>query len=183
MRLFTLSCTALFISSMAFAQAPMVRGYYGGGYGPYVPMATVPEYTLQSVSPSPVGASNATTGLVAGATNSTLSMVNSDTSSVHTEAVWYAGGDAPLTSPAVRLNVRPVRPEHHRMDAGQHERIEAAPRAWSFYSSAEETSPAEATVAAKAGKHAARTYSNQDVEQENQKNGIVKYDGKTEQLK
>jgi len=182
MRLFNLCCAALFISSMAFAQAPMVRGNYGGGYGPYVPMATVPEYTLQSVSPSPVGASNATTGLVAGATNSTLSMVNSDTSSVHTEAVWYAGGDAPLTSPAIHLGVQPLRAEHRRMEV-QHERMEAAPRAWSFYSSVEETSPAEATVAAKAGKHAARTYGNQDVEQENQKNGMVKYDGKTEQLK
>jgi len=182
MRLFPLSCAALFISSMAFAQAPMVRGYYGGGYGPYVPMTTVPEYTLQSVSPSPVGASNATTGLVAGATNSTLSMVNSDTSSVHTEAIWYQGGDAPLTSPAIHLGVQPLRPEHRRMEA-QHERKEAAPRAWFFYSSVEETTPAEATISAKTGKHAARTYSNQDVEQENQKNGIVKYDGKTEQIK
>ncbi len=181
MRLFILSCAAVFISSFAFGQAPAVRGYYSG-YGPYVPLATVPEYTLQSVSPSPVGASNATTGLIAGATNSTLSMVNTDTSSVHTEAVWYAGGDAPLTSPAIRLDARPLRPEHRRMEA-HHERMEAAPRAWSFYSSVEETSPAEATVAAKTGKHAARTYSNQDVEQQNQKNGTVKYDGKTEQIK
>src|SRR5438094_4873 len=100
MRLFTLSFAALLISSMAFGHPHMFRGYYGGPYGPDVPMATVPEYTLQSVSPSPVGATNATTGLVAGATNSTLSMVNSDTSSVHTEAIWYAGGDAPLSSPA-----------------------------------------------------------------------------------
>ena len=64
-----------------------------------------------------------------------------------------------------------------------HERTEAALRAWSFYSAVEETSPAEASATAKTGKHAARTYSNQDVEQQNQKNGTVKYDGKTEQIK
>src|SRR5882724_12838615 len=102
MRLFTLSCAAVFISSFAFGQAPAVRGYYGG-YGPYVPLATVPEYTLQSVSPSPVGASNATTGLIAGATNSTLSQVSGDTSSVYTQPVWYEGGGAPLMTSAVHL--------------------------------------------------------------------------------
>jgi len=66
----------------------------------------------------------------------------------------------------------------------EHERGEAAQRSWSYYASEEETaSPVEFAAAAKGGKHAARTYTNHDVEQENQKNGMVKYDGKTEQIK
>jgi hypothetical protein len=35
---------------------------------------------------------------------------------------------------------------------------------------------------AKSARHAARTITNQDVEQVNQKNGSVKYDGKTEKI-
>ena len=182
MRLFPLLCMTLFISSLAFSQVPAARGYYGD-YGPYIPRATVPEYSLQSVSPSPVGATNATTGLVAGATNGTLSMVNSDTSSVHTEAVWYSGGDAPLTSPAVRLTARPLRPEHFRMEAPEHERHAAASRNWTYFAAEETASPMEAAAAAKSGRKAARTITNQDIDQENQKTGTVKYDGKTEQMK
>src|SRR5690349_20473858 len=105
MRLLTALCAALFLSSLALAQTPMVHGcagYYG--CGPYIPLVTTPSISLQTVSPSPVGATNATTGLMAGARNSTLSMVNGNTSSVYTEAVWYSGGGAPLIStPAVSL--------------------------------------------------------------------------------
>jgi hypothetical protein len=178
----------LFLSSLTLGQMPMSRpGYYGSG--PYVPLVTTPSVSLQQVSPSPVGATNATTGLIAGATNSTLSLVNGDTSSVYTQAVWYSGGGAPvISSPAVSLDVRPL---HHgemrhemRMERREHDHAEAGPRNWTYFASASENSnPVEASAAAKSGKKATRTITNQDIDQENQKTGMVKYDGKTEEIK
>ncbi len=187
MRLVLTLLAALVLSSLAAAQTP-VHGYigYGYGYGPYIPLVTTPEISLQTVSPNPVGATNATYGLMAGATNSTLSQVDGNTSSVYTQPVWYSGGTTPLiSSPSVQLPVLGMHPMMH-MEGMQreHERGEAAQRSWTYYASEQETaSPVESAVSAKSGKHAARTYTNQDVEQENQKNGMVKYDGKTEQIK
>ena len=104
MQRFPVLCAALLVSSLALAQVP---GYYRTG--PYVPLITTPSISLQTFSPAPVGARNATAGLMAGARNSTLSMNDGNTSSVYTEAVWYSGGGAPLiSSPAVSLEVRPL---------------------------------------------------------------------------
>jgi hypothetical protein len=184
MRLFTVLCAALILSSLALGQAPEYDRS-----GPYVPLVTTPSVSLQTVSPSPVGATNATTGLIAGARNSTLSMVNGNTSSVYTEAAWYSGGGAPvISSPAVSLEARPL---HHaemhggnRMERRDHERAEAGPQNWTYFAALEETSsPVEASAAAKNGRKATRTITNQDIDQENQKTGIVKYDGKTEEIK
>jgi len=181
MRLFTVLCVSLFVSSLALGQTTAIRASAGYcGCGPYVPLVTTPEISLQTVSPASVGASNATYGLVAGATNSTLSVVNGNTSSVYTQPVWYSGGTAPLiSSPSVTL-ARPMM--HMEGMEREHEKAEAPPRAWTFYSAAE-ANPVEAATSAKSAQKAARTYTNQDVEQENQKNGQVKYDGKTEQIK
>ena len=188
MRRFTVLGAALFLSSLAVGQTPTAGdGYYRSG--PYVPLVTTPTVSLQTVSPSPVGASNATTGLVAGARNSTLSMVTGDTSSVYTEAVWYSGGGAPVIStPAVSLEVRPL---HHaemhgamRMEPRERERAEVAPRNWTYFASMDETSsPVDASAAAKSGGKATRTITNDDIDKENQKTGMVKYDGKTEEIK
>ncbi len=184
MRLFTVLCAALVLSSLALGQAPEYCRS-----GPYVPLVTTPSVSLQTVSPSPVGATNATTGLIAGARNSTLSMVNGNISSVYTEPVWYSGGGAPLISnPAVSLEARPL---HHaemhggmRMERRDHERSEAGPQSWTYFAALEETaSPVGASAAAKSGRKATRTITNQDIDQENQKTGMVKYDGKTEEIK
>ena len=187
MRLFTVLCAALFASSLALGQTTTIRGYAGYyGSGPYVPLVTTPEISLQTVSPSPVGASNATYGLVAGATNSTLSIVNGNTSSVYTQPVWYSGGTTPLiSSPSVTLPGPAMRPMM-RMEGmeREHAKAEAAPKAWTYFASEEETASAvEAATSARSAKKATHTYTNQDVEQVNQKNGQVKYDGKTEQIK
>jgi hypothetical protein len=188
MRLFTVLCATLFISNVAFGQTNVVRANaVPGCCGPYVPLVTTPMISLQSVSPNPVGASNATYGLVAGATNSTLSIVNGNTSSEYTQPVWYAGGTTPLISePAVELPGRGMRMERGERERGEREREHgrAEAKVWTYYGSQEETSSAvEAAASAKTGKHATRTITNQDVEQQNQKNGMVKYDGKTEQIK
>ena len=184
MRVFTVACAILLISGLASGQNPAARHYAGPYlYEPFVPLVTTPEVSLDTISPMSVGASNATYGLFAGARNSTLSMVNGNTSSVYTVPVWYSGGGAPLVSPEVSLRAHEVVAERLRIEHRAGERA-AAKGAWTYYASVEEmASPAEAAQSAKGGKRAARTITNQDVEQENQKNGMVKYDGKTEQIK
>jgi hypothetical protein len=181
---FPVLCAALLVSSLALAQVP---GYERTG--PYIPLVTTPSISLQTFSPAPVGARNATAGLMAGARNSTLSMNDGNTSSVYTQAVWYSGGGAPvISSPAVSLEVRPL---HHaemhggmRMGQRDHERAEAGPRNWTYFAAMNETSnPVEASVAAKGGRKATRTITNDDIDKENQKTGMVKYDGKTEVIK
>ena len=79
MRPFTFFCACLFLCGSAVCQVPAQAVHYG--YGPYVPLTTTPEISLQTVSPNPVGATNATYGLQAGARNSTLSTINGNTSS------------------------------------------------------------------------------------------------------
>lgn len=184
MQRFPVLCAVLLVCGLASAQVPE---YYRTG--PYVPLVTTPSISLQTFSPAPVGARNATTGLMAGARNSTLSMNNGNTSSVYTEAVWYSGGGAPLiSSPAVSLEVRPL---HHRemhdgmrMEMREHERAEAGPRNWTYFAASNETSnPVEASMAARGARKATRIITNDDIDKENLKTGVVKYGGKTEEIK
>src|SRR5215475_49743 len=166
---------------------PRVYGPCIFGCGPFVPLVTTPSISLQQVSPNPVGASNATTGLVAGATDSTLSEISGNTTSVYTDPVWYQGGGAPLTSSAVHLwpeplvhSMRAMHEERMEMERGKKEDVRSG---WIYYGGLERTiSPTGASTTAKGGKKASRTYTNEDVERQNQKNGNVKYDGKTEKL-
>lgn len=186
MRIFSLFVAAVLLSSLAFAQTMGRSGADGYGCGgPFIPMVTTPQVSLETVSPDPVGASNATWGLHAGATNSTLSLenVNGNVGGTYTQPVWYAGGTTPLiSSPAVELSV-PVAHNMH-IPRRERERERAAAPSWTYYASEEETaSPVAASSAARTAKPPVRTITNQDVEQVNQKNGVVKYDNKTEQIK
>ena len=189
MRLFTVVSAMLLFSGLAFGQMPMARAYPGNyGYGPFVPLVTTPQVSLEQASPNPVGARNATYGLEAGARNSTLSTLQGSTSSTFSAPVWYSGGGAPyVSSPEVALSVRDVRARGMFRPAEMREREEpqsaAGPRAWTYFGSREETaSAAEAAQDAKTGKRATRTITNADIDQENQKTGTVHYDGKTEKL-
>jgi hypothetical protein len=188
MRIFTSVFASLLFSALAIGQVPAQSAAHYG-YGPYVPLITTPEISLQTVSPNPVGASNATYGLQAGARNSTLSTINGNTSSNYTESDWYSGGGAPLVStPEVSLDPRPLHGGHigmegRRREEPRRERAETEQRNWTYFAAENETSSAvEAAGEAKSGKHAGRTYTNYDVENENQKNGMVKYDDKTEKI-
>jgi hypothetical protein len=187
MRVLIALCASVLFSSVAVGQVVPANVGYDGCGAPYIPRLTTPEVSLQTVSANPVGASNATYGLQAGATNGTLSNVTGNLGGTYTQPVWYAGGTTPLiSSPAVELSV-PVARMHNmeRMERERdHERAEGPSRAWVYYASEEETSSAvEASTSARTGRHAARTITNQDVDQQNSKNGLVKYDGKTEQIK
>lgn len=184
MRVFAL-CAMLLFACVAFAQTPV----YGPVYGPYVPLITTPQISFETVSPNPVGARNATYGLVAGARNATSEVVNSgNTSSSFTEPVWYQGGGAPLISePEVSLHVRDVRGGHMMMQHMEMMRehghaAEHAAGAWTYLAGEELPSAVEAAATAKTARKATRTITNQDIDAENQKTGTVKYDGKTEKI-
>lgn len=185
MRPYALLCAVVLISALAFAQqpAPMAYGPCLLGCGPFVPLVTTPMISLQQYSPNPVGASNATTGLVAGATNGTLSQLSGSTDSVYTVPVWYRGG-APLTGPGVHLFPEPIGREGHRhmmfAEHGEHHPMEEARAEWMYFGGGE--AGAQSSASAKGGKKASRTYTNADVERQNQNNGNVKYDSKTEKI-
>jgi hypothetical protein len=163
MRVFAIALAVTISSAMAFGQAGArgVPGYCAYNCGPYVPLISTPSVSFETVSPSPVGASNATGGLHAGARNSTLSLIDGNPDAVHTQVVWYSGGGSPLVSPAVRL---PQHMEHMmQMMHMEHGQGEEAHR-WTYYAGRAETaSPVAASAEAKNMKHAARTYTNDDI--------------------
>jgi len=182
MRTVTVICTMLLLSALSFGQTSFrtIPGYCPYGCGPFVPLITTPQVWLETVSPNPVGATNATGGLVAGATNGTLSQVQGNTDAVYTMPVWLAGGGTPLIQPAVNAPILEpgVRPMEHA--ERMHPRHESERAGWLYFSSAEQTaSPVLAARAAREQRHPARTYSNEDVRRQNQQNGVVKYDSKT----
>jgi hypothetical protein len=116
-------------------------------------------------------------------------MIDGNTSSVYTQAIWYSGGGAPMiSSPSVSLEVRPLhRGQMHgemRMEGREPERAKTGSPTWTYFASLQESaSPVAASAAAKSGRKATRTITNDDIDRENQKTGTVKYDGKTEQIK
>jgi hypothetical protein len=198
MRPYFALCAVVLIAVTAFAQEPhpRARQRFFGGYdysSTYAPLITTPMLSFETVSPNPVGASNATTGLIAGATNATASeMPEGFTSSDYTVAVWYQGG-SPLIAQEVSTWPVPREPEAGMMHGprgygmgmgeergevreGRHEKRAE----WIYFSGAEHT--ADVASAAKGpgpGKHA---YTNEDVSRQNNQNGNVKYDSKTEKI-
>ena len=171
MRGFMVALVVVVFSALALGQAGVhgVPGYCPNGCGPYIPLISTPSLAFETVSSSPVGARNATGGLQAGARNSTLALTPGNTDAVHTVVVWYAGGGSPLISPAVRLpHAEPMamHDEHMahmmQMQPGHGEETHVA---WTYYAGRAETaSPVVASTEAKTGKHAARTYTNADVD-------------------
>jgi hypothetical protein len=105
MRTFSVWCSVLLLSALTFGQETFghnwrgIPGYCPYGCAPYIPLLTTPSLSFATVSPNPVGSTDATGGLVAGATDSTLSEVSGDTSAVATVPVWYSGGQTPFISP------------------------------------------------------------------------------------
>src|SRR5580693_10131076 len=96
-------CLVLFLSGLAAAQTTVIGGTasnwvpaYGVYAAPFAPLVTTPSVTLATVSPSAVGASNATFGNVAGATNATLSFVSQPPAGAYTQAIW----SPPYTQPS-----------------------------------------------------------------------------------
>jgi len=180
MRAVSVLCALALFCGFAAAQATVIGGAAGNwapSYGvyaaPYVPLVTTPSVTLSTVSPAAVGASNATWGLVAGATNATLSgkFVGEPPVGVYSQPVWYG--------PSEEVGARgPMHAGMHPMH-GQKEQAQ-----FDFVTSSWESSASAARVMAASGpaKKASRTYTNQDIDRVNQSTGTVKFHGKTERL-
>jgi hypothetical protein len=172
MRIFAIALAVTISSAVAFGQvgARGVPGYCAFSCGPYIPLITTPSISFETVSSSPVGATNATGGLHAGARNSTLSLIDGNTDAVHTQVVWYSGGGSPLVSPAVRLP-HPDGPmaghdEHmeHMMQMMHGEHHGEEDHRWTYFAGPAQTgSPVTAAAEARSGRKAARTYTNDDI--------------------
>jgi hypothetical protein len=177
MRLLTTLLAVLFLSAFALGQVAIVGGTatsaptnYDVYAAPFVPRIVTPSVSLNTVSPSPVGATNATFGNVAGATNSTLSQVNTGAPSVYTQPVIYPSAAAT--------------PVLYVQSSGTPMQSMMAPRATGYVgASYEDVSVKQMMADSGAGKKASRTYTNQDIDRVNQATGTVKYNGKTEQIK
>jgi hypothetical protein len=177
MRQLTILCTVVLLSALAAAQATIIAGTasnwapaYGIYAAPFVPLVVTPSVTLATVSPSGPGASNATFGNVAGATNATLSseFVSQPPVGVYTQPVWYGPSTAPEMPAESMAEVR-----HMQKAQG----LDFGVASWESNQSARQL-----MASSGATKRASRTYTNQDVDQVNQKNGTVKYGGKTEHM-
>ncbi len=177
MRQLSVLCLFLLLCGFAAAQATYIGGTasnwvpaYGVYAAPYVPLVTTPSVTLSTVSPSPVGASNATWGNVAGATNATLSreFIGEPPVGVFTKPVWYG------PSAAVEVG----EPMHEYM----HGQKEHGAATFIAGPSGDSWSVAQLMTGSAPGRRASRTYTNQDVDRMNQGTGTVKYRGKTERM-
>jgi hypothetical protein len=184
MRTLQLLCAILLFSAMSLGQTG--RSYPGNGgcfYGcaPFVPLVSTPMVSLQTVSSSPVGATNATGGLTAGATNSTLESLPADTNTDHTQAVWYWGAN---TIPTPTAEVAPP-PHHIMMEHMEHmARMHHGEAEVATYIAGpvESVNVMESVAAARSARKATRTYTNQDIDRVNQQTGMVKYDSKSEKI-
>jgi hypothetical protein len=195
MRTFAVLSSVLLLSALSFGQAERgIAGYCPYGCGPYIPLITTPSLSFATVSSSPVGATNATGGLVAGATNSTLSEVPGSTDATYTVPVWYSGGQTPFISPAAVTSPMMEAPRHERrmrglesgresgLELGKEDERPSTQQAWIYFTSAEQAAaPGQVTEGGKA-RPATRVYSSEDVSRQNQQNGLVKYNGKSEKI-
>lgn len=189
MRWITIFSSILLFSVLSLGQSSNndrgIPGYCPYGCGPFIPMLTTPTMSFTTVSPNPAGATNATGGLIAGATNSTLSQVNGNPDAVYTEPVWDSGGGLPLVSPAVNSPVgemsmlRKRRPEKK---AAAVSKAAADRESFHFAPTQQNVQSLETASAATGVKPAQRNYSNDDIQKLNEKNGTVHYDGKTEKI-
>ena len=194
MRPFLTLCAVTLISALAVGQQIVPRHHpFQGGYDygyTYAPLITTPMLSFQTVAPDPIGASNATAGLATGATNATISdLPDGDVSSDYTAAVWYQGGSPAITS---QVNTWPIPREPGMMPgpmmgygmgpehAMEHERHHEKRAEWTYFSGPEYTTPvAGAAKGPGPGKH---MYTNDDVTRQNNNNGNVHYDSKTEKI-
>ena len=194
---FAVLCSVLLLSVLSFGQNGRgIAGYCPYGCGPYVPLITTPSLSFATVSPNPVGATNATGGLIAGATNSTLSEVSGNTDAVYTMPVWYSGGQTPLISPVAAGSPRSQGPPPPMAAAAStrgkcgiwrgRKGQERSARRTCYTGSVDlfqlRTADLRLRRSSNRRRHAARSYSNEDVTRQNQKNGQVKYDSKTEKI-
>ena len=166
----------LLLSAFAAGQATIVSGYagnwapsygyYAAGYyaAPFVPLVTTPIVEF-GTPPLQVGARNATAGNITGASSASLGLTNGT-------AVAQ-----PLTYSATTTSQRQPAP-----NSGQTK--SAKPQTFDLGIASFQDNVGLAQLARRENlpNHAARTYTNEDMERLNQQIGIARYHGKTERL-
>lgn len=180
----------LLLSGFALGQATVIGGTagnwappYGVYAAPFVPLVVTPEVSLETVSPSSVGASNATFGNVAGARNSTLEIVTQPPVGVYTVPVFYGPkpgehhGAAMEMHREIEMEMRGGMREHEGMHEEHMRHGEVGVTSWQSSHSVKQLMASAAPV-----KKASRTYTNADIDRFNQSTGDVKYDGKSEKM-
>ena len=183
MRQLLIFCLAIILPALAAGQATVISGYTvnwvpPGTYAqPFVPLLSTPSMSFESISPSPVGATNATAGNVAGATNATLSV--------------SPAGPVVQYPPSLALGL-----ENSSIESGAEPEARTEAESRGEATASAETRPLELGVASfqdsygvaqlaassRARQQAKKLYTNLDVERMNQMTGMVKYEGKTERL-
>jgi hypothetical protein len=132
-----------------------------------------PSLSLNSPSPA-AGATNATAGNVAGAVDSTFSVLSSGSGVQFNQPLWYA--------PGVALNPLP------NAAGSPWEQLQAEPsgerREFEFGAATFQSSYGVAQLAALSGARgkARRVYTNSDIARLNDSNGLIRYPGKMERV-
>ena len=172
-----IALSVLALCGLATAQVTVISGYasnWAPGYSvyqtpgayaaPFVPLVTTPSVSIETGLPTQIGASNATIGNVAGATNSTISIVapNMSASPIVRAA---PGAEAAPQYEAGTQNAAP--PTTNRLELG----------AASF-----QASRGAAQLMARTQQPPVRTVTNDDVARLNEQNGTVRFKGKTEKI-
>jgi hypothetical protein len=174
---------AIILPALATGQATVTSGYAvnwipPGVYAePFVPLVSTPSMSFENVSPSPVGASNATAGDVAGATNATLSVFPAGPVVQHPPSLTLGLENLPIESGA-EVEARVEAESRGEATAG----AETRPLELGVASFQDSYGVAQLAASSRARQQAKKLYTNLDVERMNQMTGMVKYEGKTERL-
>ncbi|MDP9159052.1 MAG: hypothetical protein M3O09_02325 [Acidobacteriota bacterium] len=185
MRIIAIVCTLFFSAGIAIAQTDMVQGDLGNtdsltahgvaAYGRSGPrLISTPTLSLYNPT-TVVGASNATAGNVAGATNSTLSIVNE---SPFSRPMTFYGSLAPRADTSEAMSNEPPVIQGSHASGNQHYFDFGIARSQDFVGVATLMSRKPS-----AGNGAPRVYSNQDIERlkqdsESSKSDAMKSGGK-----
>ena len=138
---------------------------------PFVPLLSTPSVQLDAAPFAPAGATNATPGNVAGASNSTLSIISTGAGAVFAQPMWYgsSGTDMPT--------------------AGNVAEASAATGASTTQSGLFQTGAAVfqdsysvIQLGARAKRQSSRVYTNQDIARIQQLQAVVRFGDKTQSL-
>ena len=177
MRRLLIAFSLLALCGLASAQVTVISGYasnWAPGYSvyqtpgayaaPFVPLVTTPSVSIETGLPTQTGASNATAGNVAGATNSTISIVAPNMSAAPGLQSAQEAAPRPESEPSTQS---------------------AAPSTSGFEfgaASFEGSLGASQLPTSRPQQRPARIITNDDIARLNQQNGTVQFRGKTEKI-
>jgi hypothetical protein len=181
MRQLTIFYMAIILPALASGQLIVSSGYVidspPGVYAqPFVPRLSTPSMSFENVSPSPVGASNATAGNLAGATNATLSVFPAGPVVQYPPSLALGLENSPIESGAE------AEARAEAESRGEATAAETRPLELGVASFQDSYGVAQLAASSRARQQAKKLYTNLDVERMNQMTGMVKYEGKTERL-